>query len=291
MVNESSPLLIVADDVGLDPAIDRAASALAGAGLIAVGAWMTDGGSVRVVESAVAPSWNVGLHINLSDPATRPVTRPHPTLCDGFGRFRGRQVSWSALARPDSELRDWLTREVDAQAGARVGATLHVSGHHHIHALPAVARAVTEVMHVRGERSLLVRGFDGETPPGNDDWQLTLRRTWPAARAAYVDARWRLTQLTGFRWLIDPSLDALERDLRAATGHPQSPAGGSARQPAVDVIEWMVHVATGPGASALSLRREAEYQLLAGPHWVPLLERFGFCVRSAADLLHSGARP
>jgi predicted glycoside hydrolase/deacetylase ChbG (UPF0249 family) len=93
------PILIVADDAGLAPAVDRAILNCLSQNLISVAALMSTSGYADAFlrEYALQGHCSVGWHVTLSEATHSPCTDMLSGLCGPDGRFVGRQDAIAAL--------------------------------------------------------------------------------------------------------------------------------------------------------------------------------------------------
>jgi len=136
-------IVLVADDYGISPAVNRAIRELMAMGRISATSAMMpapalDAAEVRaLLDAAERP--RIGLHLTL--------TAPFQPLTGGAFRSIGRTALAAAAGRID---RAWVAREIHAQFDA-FGAAFgrppdYVDGHQHVHLLPPVAEVLLPAM-------------------------------------------------------------------------------------------------------------------------------------------------
>lgn len=286
-MTETSPtrLVLCADDYGLAPGVDAAIRDLIAAGRLTATSvmslcphWRPDAAALRELKDKA----DVGLHFTLTD---QPPLGPMPLLAPA-GRLPplGRLMGWAyrgtlngAAAR--AEIRDELSRQLDAFTRAWGGPPDHIDGHQHVHQLPGIREAVVDALtalpgtYVRlcGEpvaavlrrgvavpKTLLIGGLGGRLA------RMVRVRGIPAnSRFAGV---YDFAGSRPFAELMPRFLEGLEEGLD----------GGADGEPAARPLV-MVH----PGLPDAELRRVdslveprlAEYDHLRGPEFAALLER------------------
>ncbi|PWC73754.1 hypothetical protein TSH100_30610 [Azospirillum sp. TSH100] len=149
---DPTPLLLCADDYGLAPGVNAAIRDLiAGGRLTATSVmslcphWRGGADSLRELRDKA----DVGLHFTLTD---QPPLGAMPTLAPG-GRLPplGRLMGWAYRGKLNGgaarvEIRDELSRQIDAFTDAWGGPPDYIDGHQHIHQLPGVREAVVEAL-------------------------------------------------------------------------------------------------------------------------------------------------
>ncbi len=124
----SRTVIVVADDLGYDPAIDEGILEAHARGIVTAASALVDGPFAERALATAPPTLGIGLHLALP-PGT-----------------------------PEMEARAGLERQLRRFEGIRGAAPVHVDGHRHVHAEPAVLAAVLAVAAARGLR---VRALDG----------------------------------------------------------------------------------------------------------------------------------
>jgi predicted glycoside hydrolase/deacetylase ChbG (UPF0249 family) len=120
-------VLVVADDLGYDPAIDRGILAAHRDGVVTAASALVDGPLAEAALRAAPPSLAIGLHLALPAGST------------------------GELARSE------LARQLRRFEEIRGAPPAHLDGHRHVHAEPAV---LEEVLRLAGPRRLRVRALD-----------------------------------------------------------------------------------------------------------------------------------
>lgn len=279
----TASILLCADDYGLAPGVNAAIRDLIAAGRLTATSVMSlcphwAGGAALLRE--LADKADVGLHFTLTD---QPPLGPLPRLArDGRLPPLGRLMGLAYGGRLDPvEIRDELSRQLDAFATAWGGPPAYIDGHQHVHQLPTVRDAVADALaalpgaYVRlcGEpatailrrgvavpKTLLIGGLGGG-----------LARL---ARARGIPANTRFAGVYDFA-TATPFADLLPRFL-------DTPGPAPDDRPLV-----MVH----PGCPDDELRRvdglveprRAEYEFLKGPAFADLLRRRGVRLVRFAD--------
>lgn len=162
----SRRVCLCVDDFGLHPAINQAVLALVDRGRIGATSAMVDGvawaegaAALRQVPAAML---DVGLHLDLTEPQTRPGLLPRRPL---------RQLILASYgARLDGRLlRREIARQLDAFESTLRRPPAYVDGHQHVHQLPQVRDALLEVLamhYAPGERPWLRHTQPLATPSG-----------------------------------------------------------------------------------------------------------------------------
>lgn len=120
-------VLVVADDLGYDPAIDAGILAAHRDGVVTATSALVDGPFAAAALAAAPASLAVGLHLRLAP---------------GTG---------------EREAEEEIRRQLDRFAALRGQAPAHVDGHRHVHAEPAVLAAL---LRIAGALRLRVRALD-----------------------------------------------------------------------------------------------------------------------------------
>ena len=137
---------IVCDDYGLGPDHDAVMRDLASAGRFWGVSCMVDGPDFndeaqRLLSARSAHAFQIGLHVNL----TEPIDGPSPVVSPGHLLAQGLRGG-SALA--------WVSRSLDRQwrrfEDAFGSVPDFVDGHRHVHLVPGVARAVADRLQAEG---------------------------------------------------------------------------------------------------------------------------------------------
>jgi chitin disaccharide deacetylase len=152
-------LIVNADDFGLSPAINRGIIAAHRDGIVTSASIMVNG---PAFDDAVAlardhPMLDLGVHLTLTELA--PVSSPATvsSLVGAGQRFvphaidLARRYLFGALSLTE------VRNELDAQlrlARSRGLAISHVDSHQHVHALPAIARIVSDLAAAHGIRAM-----------------------------------------------------------------------------------------------------------------------------------------
>jgi predicted glycoside hydrolase/deacetylase ChbG (UPF0249 family) len=247
-------LLIVADDMGLAPAVDRAVlhclqqRTISAPSLMPTSAYAT----ALLQDFRDAGYLSIGWHLTLSEPTQRPITGALKVLCDGTGHFLGRDSVVQQLLRPTTALNADLRREIAAQlerveqCGLRIS---HVSSHHHVHVLPCVAEALTDVLQTHA-RSALVRGYGAYVGASSAGAYPVLSEFAESSARFYRARGLQTTHTIGFRTFASPDEATLKAELETEPGNGQS-------------LEWMVHLADYvTGDASLGHARQEEFALL-----------------------------
>jgi predicted glycoside hydrolase/deacetylase ChbG (UPF0249 family) len=247
-------LLIVADDLGLAPAVDRAVLYGIQHHVISAPAVMPTStyADALLRDFRNAGYASIGWHLTLSERTQRPLTRGIAVLCDQDGRFLGRDPVVQRLADPVAALRGALRQEIEAQlnrieqCGLRVS---HISSHHHLHVVPSVANALVDVLRLRG-LSPLVRGYGLNIGEPGSGAHGVLSAFAATSTRLYQEHGLKTTHTVGFRTFVAPTEATLREELNAPPSNAQP-------------LEWMVHVADyAAGEARLSHAREEEFALL-----------------------------
>lgn len=140
-------IMIVADDYGLDVSINRGIERAFRKGALTAASLLVNGPAYYdAVERALQnPSWNIGLHLNLTEGKAVLPQKEIPSLVNEDGIFKRKIKSFLlALILRKINIED-VEKEIRAQFTAYKGTCLsltHVSGHQHIHIIPSVLRIV-----------------------------------------------------------------------------------------------------------------------------------------------------
>ncbi len=152
MTEVRTKLVVCADDYALTPGVSRAIRELIAARRISATSvmtvcryWTEEGPAL----AAVADEADVGLHLTLTDhvplgamPELAPAGRLPPI---------GAMVRASLLGRlPVAEIEEEVERQLAAFVAVWKRPPSHVDGHHHVHQLPGVRRALLTVLARRG---------------------------------------------------------------------------------------------------------------------------------------------
>ncbi|MGE0788657.1 MAG: ChbG/HpnK family deacetylase [Sandaracinaceae bacterium] len=150
-------LIIVADDLGLDPRRDAGIADAFRAGAITQASFMVKGPSAEgAAELARAIGLPLGLHLDLTE--TAPAADPSriASLLDAQGNKRGKHGLRDALAAGAIDM-EHVAVEARAQIEAfasLIGASpRHVDGHQHAHCVPALAETLASVLAEAGVES------------------------------------------------------------------------------------------------------------------------------------------
>lgn len=143
-------LIINADDLGADEARNAGIFEAIQAGIVTSASILPNGpgflDALDRIQSRSLKNVSWGIHLNLSE--GKPVSTRKLSLLAPDGTFLGKVLSQSLLMRQgDQDLESEIAREIDAQITLlnTSGIPLsHLDGHQHIHAFPAVLRAVIE---------------------------------------------------------------------------------------------------------------------------------------------------
>ena len=142
------PLLLIADDFGLTPAISASILTLIKAGRLSGTGAMTNCPDWAASAPALADlrhQADAGLHLNLT--ALSPLG-PMPYVCP-LGHFPGlAQVARLALFHRAvrEEIRQEIIRQIDAFARHYGSLPLFIDGHRHVHVLPGVRSALFDAL-------------------------------------------------------------------------------------------------------------------------------------------------
>ncbi len=149
----TAPLLLIADDFGLTPAISASILTLIKAGRLSGTGAMTNCPDWAVSAPALAAlrdRADAGLHLNLT--ALAPLG-PMPLLCP-HGQFPelGKVARLALLHQAvRSELKQEIIRQIEAFARHYGALPLFVDGHRHVHVLPGVRAALFEALATFGD--------------------------------------------------------------------------------------------------------------------------------------------
>lgn len=145
-------LLLCADDYGLAPGVNAAIRDLIAQGRLTATSvmslcphWRSGADALRELKGKA----DVGLHFTLTD---QPPLGAMPTLApDGRLPPLGRLMGWAYRGKLNGpvarvEIRDELSRQIDAFTDAWGGPPDYIDGHQHIHQLPGVREAVVEAL-------------------------------------------------------------------------------------------------------------------------------------------------
>jgi predicted glycoside hydrolase/deacetylase ChbG (UPF0249 family) len=173
----SRRLIVNADDYGLSPGVNSGIIEAAETGVVTSASMIVNlpGFNDAVARARSCPSLSLGLHFNLT--TGKPLTAV-PTLT----RSRTRQfyplpvlVARAGLGRVDPrEVVQECAAQIDRMAEAGISPT-HLDSHRHVHAHPALWRAVSEAASSRGVSNVRV-----PTEPlwaNAWDWKATLKKT------------------------------------------------------------------------------------------------------------------
>jgi predicted glycoside hydrolase/deacetylase ChbG (UPF0249 family) len=145
---ETVPLLLIADDFGLTPAISASILTLIRAGRLSGTGAMTncpDWPNSAAALAALKSQGDAGLHLNLT--ALKPLGSM-PILCPE-GHFPTlKTVARLALLKPAvrEEIRLEIIRQIDAFVAHYGALPLFIDGHRHVHVLPGVRAALFEAL-------------------------------------------------------------------------------------------------------------------------------------------------
>ncbi|MCB9833976.1 MAG: ChbG/HpnK family deacetylase [Planctomycetes bacterium] len=256
-----TPLVINADDAGLDPEVDAAILEGARAGLISSASVVATGPTAAdFVAAAKELGLGLGLHLNLSE--GRPLATV-PSLVDDAGFFHHpKDEAWRRAADGRFDRAD-LIAEIAAQLRALddLGVVIdHVDSHNHIHCYEPVLDALLAVL---AGRSLHLRvPCEPECPddllPAMPEVRLAEGRMRTLIAAAGCRS---LPRFVGHLFAVrvgDADVDHLEREPRRA-------------------CEWMVHPGVRAGSAFTeSPLRARELGVLADPELRRRLERWGY---------------
>src|SRR5437867_881767 len=156
---------VCADDFGLTPGICSGIVQCLEQQRISATSCMTVRKAWREWAPALRPfggAADIGLHFTLTDHepvGTAPRLAPHGRLPPFF-----RILQLSLTRRlPQGEIRDQLTRQLDAFEEQFSSPPAHLDGHHHVHQLPGVREIVVDTLRTRyGSRAPYVR-ISGDT--------------------------------------------------------------------------------------------------------------------------------
>jgi predicted glycoside hydrolase/deacetylase ChbG (UPF0249 family) len=272
-------LIINADDLGADEARNRGIFEAIEAGRVTSVSVLVNGDGFEDAmerwKGLSKKEISMGVHINLSE--GKPVSRGLRVLTGQDGLFLGKQAARNLLQQPvNEELVFEIQREIRAQIEllrAFKTPITHLDGHQHIHVMPVVLSiAVAETL----EQKILWIRIPDEPNPSNrslvtqSDGQnetAMFSSLGVAARSSIMLLE--IESCDHFRGLylkgkLDTILmDELLRDL---------PMG---------LTEWMVHpgrfadtTKKGPFTAFSTVEREKELEVLLGPAFPSLLEKY-----------------
>ena len=176
-MNETTRLIIHADDFGLCKAVNRGIADCLLTGAVTSTSLMVNGPAYASARDFCRrhPHIDTGLHVTLT--CGVPVSNPHtvPSLVDAQGRFLDKTAFFKRYARGGIDIRD-VARECHAQMKKLTADGLrctHLDSHHHVHVLPRLAAVIIkcaqcfEIRHIRffaapwksGLRPVPVRAF------------------------------------------------------------------------------------------------------------------------------------
>ncbi|HZS92263.1 MAG TPA: ChbG/HpnK family deacetylase, partial [Chloroflexota bacterium] len=269
-------MIVNADDLGLTPGVSAGILELARAGSVTSTSLLVNmPGSEEALEQALEIGLDVGMHLNLC--AGRPLTDPAaiPTLVDAQGNFasQGEILRRRTLGRLNLHEveREWTAQiEWMLRRGAMPS---HVDSHchlHSVHGLYPLALRLARRHGIRGLRS----AFAGYHLQVGSRLRFRMRRDARTADGVFrTDHFSVLTNLRPVASMVP--IAALLRSL---------PPG---------VHEFVCH----PGhvddhlraIDPLTVQRELELQLLAGPHFRDSLARLGIALTSWREAGRAGA--
>jgi chitin disaccharide deacetylase len=145
-------VVLCADDYGLTDGVSRGILELVEAGRLSATGAMTNMPGWRRAASALAPFKGriaIGLHLNLT---TGSPLGPMPRLAPGGAFPTLKDILPKALTGrlPVDEIRQEISRQIDAFEDIHGDLPSFVDGHQHVHVLPAVRQALMRTLKARG---------------------------------------------------------------------------------------------------------------------------------------------
>lgn len=276
-------IVVCADDYALTPGVSRGIRELVAAGRISATSVMTvcpcwpDEGPAL---AAVAGDANIGLHLTLTDHA--PIGAMPEFAPSGRLPPIGKVLQASLLGRlPTVEIETEIERQLEAFVAVWKRPPAHVDGHHHVHQLPGVRRALLRVLSRRSGPRPYLRSC-------HEPLSRVLARGVTWQKALVISALG-----TGF------VRAAAARGFVTNDGFSGVYDLGGAGQPLEDLFAAFIrHLGPRPlmmchpgysdttlaGLDAMTAQRDAELAFLAGDEWAEVLAAAG-CVVAPLEVL------
>ncbi len=153
------PVIVTADDFGLDPAVNEAVARAHDEGILSAASLMVgaEAGPEAVSVARARPSLGVGLHLVLTDGRAVLPRAVIPDLVDATGRFHEGMAAAGARFFFRPRVRRQLAAEIRAQyeAFAETGLSLdHVNAHKHFHVHPTILSLALDIGGEYGLRAM-----------------------------------------------------------------------------------------------------------------------------------------
>jgi hypothetical protein len=154
-------LIVTADDFGLSPGVVAGIVEAHAQGIVTATSLMVNAPAAEEAFRLAreTPALGVGLHFVLTFGAPVGPAGPLGDLLDENGRFRRLDSGVHARVSP-KQVREELRAQIQLFESGVGRPPTHIDGHHHVHALPGVLRAVIDEA---GPRGIAVRAIDPAT--------------------------------------------------------------------------------------------------------------------------------
>ena len=175
-----APVIVTADDFGLDPAVNEAVVHAHDDGILSATSLMVGAGAAAdaVALARTRPALGVGLHLVLTDGRAVLPRSAIPDLVDAEGRFHEGMATAGARFFFRPRVRRQLAAEIRAQYEAFLDTGLsldHVNAHKHFHVHPTILSLALSIGAEYGLRAMrLPYEPRAATGPGDTtDWRAT----------------------------------------------------------------------------------------------------------------------
>ncbi len=144
-------LLLIADDFGLDSRVNKGVERAFRQGVLTGASLLVNGNSVddAVLRARRNPSWNIGLHINLTEGQALLPYSEIPSLVNKEGIFKWKIKGLFFAVFFGKVKIDEIKKEIEAQFKKYVDTGLsltHINGHHQVHVIPKILPIIVSLM-------------------------------------------------------------------------------------------------------------------------------------------------
>ena len=198
---------------------------------------------------------SISWHITLSEPTQRALTSSTfgSSLFRDSGQFFERDEATSTLIESSEPTKLALFNELESQLALIHRSQIfvsHISSHHHLHVIPAVAQALVAVLSSHQKHPVIIRGYGDYLGESTSKAHAILLRFAKSATLFYEAHGFQTTRTIGFRTMMTPSLETLREELQIELQNDRA-------------LELMMHIASySNGETPLNLNREQEFFLL-----------------------------
>ncbi len=270
-MTHSRPLVLCADDYGMNPGVNRAILELAEEGRLSAASCMTNApGWPEAARALPLADGRLGIGLHLTLTWGRPLGPMPSHAPSGDMPSLGASMARALAGRaPIGEIRDEIARQLDAFQDALGRRPDFVDGHQHVHVLPGIRSALLDVMSMRG-----LAGRVWLRDP-SDRVGSIVRRGLAAGKALLVGAL-----ASGFRKA------ALEAGFQTNEGFSGFSAFDPDRDPGSDMVRYLTDLGPrpvlmchpgrpDPDPDPIAEARAREWRYLGSSAFPALLEAHG----------------